>query len=109
MNGTNLNSVITIQLKRSNTTVMEITKHGFTMQDAALENKIGASVNASISNVMASYLHLEISRTVVRYPEDMGSYQCYLTALDSINGLVKYYSQIVNITGKKKCQVCSLF
>lgn len=109
MNGTNLNRVIRIQLKRSNTTVIDITKFGFTMQDAALENKIGATVNASISNVMASYLHLEISRTVVRYPEDMGLYQCCLTALDSINGLVKYYSQIVNITGTKKCQVCSLF
>lgn len=109
VDGTNLKKVLSIQLIRSNKTVMEITRHGITKQDEALENKIGATVNTSISNVMASYLHLEISRTEVRYPEDMGSYHCCLTALDSIGGLVKYYSQIVNITGTKKCPVCSLF
>lgn len=72
------------------------------MEDAALENKTGVTVNASVSNVMSSYLHLKISKTVVRYPEDVGSYQCSLLALESLGGLVNYRSLIVNITGQYK-------
>ncbi|XP_052678446.1 uncharacterized protein LOC128159404 [Crassostrea angulata] len=99
VDGTTLTSILSIQLIRSNTTVVTVTKNRVAWEDAALENKTGVTVNASITNVMSSYLHLEILKTVVRYPDSFGSYQCSLLALDSLGGLVNYHSLIVNITG----------
>lgn len=99
---TNLYKVVSIKLIRSNTSVVTVAKNGVVWNDAALENKTGVTVNASVSNVMSSYLHLEILKTVVRYPEDMGSYQCSLLALDSHYGLVKDHSLVENITGQSK-------
>lgn len=107
VDGTTLTHILSIQLIRSNTTgsntpVVTVTQKRVELEDAALENTTGVTVNASVSNVMSSYLHLEIPKTVVRYPEDMGSYQCSLLALDSLGGLVEYHSLIVNITGQYK-------
>lgn len=102
VDGTDLSSISRIQLNRSNKTVVEITKRGVVWRDAALENKTWVTVNASTSDVTSSYLHLKISKTVIRYPEDMGWYQCFLLALDSDGGLEKGYSQTVNLTGTKK-------
>lgn len=89
-----------MQLIRSNKRIVIINKNGVTWEDTSLENTTGVTVNASISNVMSSYLHLEISKTVVRDPEDMGSYKCSVHALG--NGLVMSSSQTVNLTGTKK-------
>lgn len=101
VNGTNLKTIFNMQLKRSNKTVVVIEKKGVSWQDAALENKIEITVNASISNVMSSYLHLRILKTAVRYPDDMGLYQCCLAAADLRHGLITNYSQTVNLTGMK--------
>lgn len=102
VDGTNLSKVYSIQLIRSNTRVVTVSKTGVVWSDAALENTSGVTVNASVSNVMSSYLHLKILKTEVRYPEDFGSYQCFLAAKDSHSGLVNDHSLIVNITGQYK-------
>lgn len=99
VDGTNLSKVYRIQLIRSNTTVVTVSKNRVIWKDAALENKTMVTFNASVNNVNSSYLHLKISKTEVRYPEDLGSYQCSLLTEDSVVGLIKYHSLIVNITG----------
>lgn len=101
MNTTNLQEVYSIQLARSNKTVVLITKKGVFLTDSTLENKTGVTINASVSNAISSYLHLEISKTAVRYQKDMGSYQCFITAQHSRDGYNNYSSQIVELTGKK--------
>lgn len=98
---TNLIRITIIQLMRSESSVVTVTKFKIAWQDKALENKTGVTVNASINNTTKSYLRLEISKTAIRYPEDMGSYRCILfaeTASHEING---YQSQsiVLNITG----------
>uniref|UniRef100_A0A8W8LZY7 Ig-like domain-containing protein n=1 Tax=Magallana gigas TaxID=29159 RepID=A0A8W8LZY7_MAGGI len=102
VDGTNLSKVISIQLNRSSIRVVAVRQNSV-VWDAALENKTGVTVNASVSNDTSSlYLNLEISKTVVRYPEDFGSYQCSLLAVDSLGGVVSDHSLIVNITGQYK-------
>lgn len=100
VDGTNLKGIYAIQLQRSNKTVVTISRDGGIWKEAALKNKTGVTVNASISIVTSSYLHLDISKTMVRYPEDMGSYQCFLFAFDLNNRFQKDYSQILDLTGK---------
>lgn len=102
VDGSNLSTVLSIQLNRSNKAIVIVTRNRVVWEDEALENKTGVTVNASISNAMPSYLHLEILKTVVRYPEDMGSYQCSLLALGPHYGLEQYHSLIVSITGQYK-------
>lgn len=101
VDGTNLARIFTIQLNRSNKTVVLITRKGASWIDSAFENKTGVTINASVSNAISSYLHLEISKTAVRYQKDMGSYQCFITAQHSRDGYKKYSSQIVELSGKK--------
>lgn len=96
---TNLKEIYAIQLERSNKTVATISRDGGIWKEAALENKTGVTVNASISLVTSSYLHLEISKTMVRYPEDMGSYQCLLFAFGLNYRFQTDYSQIMDLTG----------
>lgn len=100
VDGTNRKDIFAIQLQRSNKTVVTISRDGGIWKEAALKNKTGVTVNASISIVTSSYLHLDISKTMVRYPEDMGSYQCFLFAFDLNNRFQKDYSQILDLTGK---------
>eukprot|EP00105_Crassostrea_gigas_P023103 XP_011442834.1 PREDICTED: uncharacterized protein LOC105339121 [Crassostrea gigas] len=101
VNGTNLIGIINIQLKRSESYVVSVTKFKIAWQDKALENKTGVTVNASINNPMTSYLRLEMSKKVVRYPDDMGSYQCSLRAVTTSGEIKGYHSQsiMLNITG----------
>lgn len=99
VDSTNLKGIYAFQLERSNKTVVTISKDEGIWKEAALENKTGVTVNASISMVTSSYLQLEISKTMVRYPEDMGSYQCCLFGFDLNNRFKKYYSQIMDFTG----------
>lgn len=100
VDGTNLKRIYAIQLERSNNTVVTISRDGGIWKEAALENKTGVTVNASISILeSSSYLHLEISKTMVRYPEDMGSYQCFLFAFDLNNRFQKDYSPIMDLKG----------
>lgn len=101
VNGTNLIGISNIQLKRSELNVVSVTKFKTAWQDKALENKTGVTVNASINNIMTSYLRLEISKTVVRYPENMGPYQCILSAVTASGDIKRFHSQpiVLNITG----------
>ena len=103
VNGTNLIGILNILLKRSESYVVSVTRFKIAWHDKALENKTGVTVNASISNTMTSYLRLEISITAVRYPEDMGSYQCILIAVTASGDIKQYQSQsiVLNITGKQ--------
>lgn len=58
VNGTSLKSTDSIQLKRSNKSIVSITKYGMGWQDKILETR--SNINASIENVQLSYLHLTI-------------------------------------------------
>lgn len=101
VNGTNITGISSIQLKRSESNVVSITKvASSSWQDKELGKKPGVTVNASIRNVMASYLHLEIPGSAVRYPKDMGSYQCTLSFVNLDGGADQYDSQsiMLNIT-----------
>lgn len=103
VNGTNLIGITNIQLKRSESSVVTVTKFKIAWQDKALENKTGVTVNGSINNTMTSYLRLEISKSAVRYREDMGSYQCILVAVTASAIIKQYQSQsiVLNITGNE--------
>lgn len=101
VNGTSLIGISIIQLKRTESNVVSVTRSTIAWQDKALENKTGVTVNASITNIMTSYLRLEISKIAVRYPEDMGSYRCILGAVTASFEPTRYHSQSVmlNKTG----------
>lgn len=103
VNDTNLIGITNILLKRSESYVVSVTEFKIAWQDKALENKTGVTVNASINIILTSYLRLEISRTAVRFPEDMGSYQCILIAVTASGELKQYQSQsiVLNITGNQ--------
>lgn len=96
---TNISKIYAIQLERSNNTILTRSSDAGIWKEAALENKTGVTVNASISMNSSSYLHLEISKTMVRYPEDMGSYKCLLYAFDLNSVLQKTYSKIMDLKG----------
>ncbi|XP_052678448.1 uncharacterized protein LOC128159406 [Crassostrea angulata] len=97
VDGTTLKRIFSMQLIRSNKVIVIIKKPEVTWVDTALGNTTGVKINASISNNTSSYLHLKISKTVVRYPEDMGSYQCSVYAEGK--GFVTSFSKTVNLTG----------
>ncbi|XP_052680022.1 uncharacterized protein LOC128160708 [Crassostrea angulata] len=107
VDGTSLKRILNIQLIRTNKRIVIINKNGVTWEDTALENTTGVKINASISNNTSSYLHLKIPKTVVRYPEDLGSYQCSVYALDLKNGLVNSSSQTVNFTGLRETTIAT--
>lgn len=98
---TNLIGITNIQLMRSESYVVSVTKFKIAWQDQALENKTGVTVNASINITNTSYLRLKISRSAVRYPEDAGSYQCILMSVTASGEIKRYQSQsiVLNITG----------
>lgn len=107
VNGTYLLGISSIQLKRSESNVVSVTRYKVGWQDKELENTAQVTVNASISNVMSSYLHLEIPSSAVRYPEEMGSYQCILSVVNSNGGVDRCDSQsiMLNITSIKKTMI----
>lgn len=81
---------------------MSVSKYTVAWQDKELENKTEVTVNASISDVNASFLQLEIPGSVVRNPKDTGSYQCILSCVTASGRASIYTSQsiVLNITGK---------
>lgn len=105
VNDTNLEliGITNILLKRSQRYVVSVHKFTIAYQDEALENKTGVTVKASINITATSYLRLEILKTAIRYPEDMGSYQCILIAVNASNDINQYHSQsiMLNITGNQ--------
>lgn len=100
--GTNLIGITSIQLKRSESNVVSVSEYKVAWQDKELENKTEVTLNASISDVNAAFLHLEIPGSVVRYPKDTGSYQCILSCVTAGGGASIYTSQsiVLTITGK---------
>lgn len=113
VNGTYLLGISSIQLKRSESNVVSVTRYKVGWQDKELENTAQVTVNASIRNVMSSYLHLEIPRSVVRYPKDMGYYQCIVSAVTTDGSTRRYNSKsiVLNITGKsiQSCNTLMVF
>ncbi|XP_062585703.1 uncharacterized protein LOC134247344 [Saccostrea cucullata] len=102
VNGTSLTKVIAIQMRRSDTDIVAVVMDkGISWQDRELQNRDGVSVNASISDVTTSYFRLVILKSAVRYPSDMGSYRCSLSAHGDKFSLKasKSPSVFLNITG----------
>lgn len=89
-NSTNLIGITSIQLRRSESNVVSVSKYTVVWQDKELENKTEVTVNASIRDVSASFLHLEIPGSVDRYPKDTGSYQCILSGVTASVGASIY-------------------
>ncbi|XP_055999418.1 uncharacterized protein LOC125670955 isoform X3 [Ostrea edulis] len=92
----------TIQLKKSSNNVVSFAKDdGISWQDFTMQNRSGVSVNASMSSTTSAYLYLAITKDGVKYPDDMGSYQCDYSYFKPTSGLVMISSEIVfvNITG----------
>lgn len=78
MNGTSLDSIHVIQLKRNGTNIVSISDGSVSWQDKQLQNR--SSVNASTENINQSYLHLKIKACDVNDTVDKGMYQCELAA-----------------------------
>lgn len=102
VNGTFLESINVIQLKRSNTNIVLISQDGVFWQDNQLQNR--SKVDASIENVNSSYLHLKIMACDVNQTIDEEAYQCTLNALGNIKPIIQEDSDTVNlnITGYNK-------
>jgi hypothetical protein len=93
----------TIQLKKSSKNVVSFaTSTSISWQDSILQNRSGVTVNASKSSANSAYLHLDVSSDGVKYPDDMGSYQCDYSYYNPSSGLtvISSPSIFVNITGK---------
>lgn len=109
INGTSIESIAIIQLKRSDTNIVSISNSGVFWQDKKLETR--SKVDANITLILSSYLHLNIMACDVNQTKDEGSYQCALVASGNENPLIKRDSNIVNlnITGssERKQEKCA--
>lgn len=109
VNGTSIESIAIIQLKRSDTNIVSITDSGVFWQDKKLESR--SKVNATIKIILSSYLQLKIMACDVNQTIDEGSYQCALVASGNENPLIQMVSNIVNlnITGssERKQEKCA--
>lgn len=110
VNGTSLESIQIIQLKRNDTNIVLIDVDGVSWQDTKLEAR--SDVNASINSTLSSYLHIKIMACDVNQTVDEGSYQCALVATGIKNPLIRRFSNIsnLNITGssERKQEKCAL-
>lgn len=95
VNGTSIESIAIIQLKRSDTNIVSITDSGVFWQDKKLESR--SKVNATIKIILSSYLQLKIMACDVNQTIDEGSYQCALVASGNENPLIQMVSNIVNL------------
>lgn len=79
MNGTSLDSIDVIQLKRNGTNIISIISDGsVSWQDKQLQNR--SNVTASTENINQWYLHLKIKACDVNDTVDKGMYHCELFA-----------------------------
>lgn len=74
---------------------MSISNSGVFWQDKKLETR--SKVDANITLILSSYLHLNIMACDVNQTKDEGSYQCALVASGNENPLIKRDSNIVNL------------
>ncbi|XP_052676630.1 uncharacterized protein LOC128158001 isoform X1 [Crassostrea angulata] len=98
VNGTSLENIDGIQLKKSNASIVSISYFGIIWQDKVLETR--SKINASIKNVQSSYLHLTILACNVERGDD-AIYFCDLSATrEDITPYQSRSEQIsLNITG----------
>lgn len=78
VNGTSLSSTEGIQLKKSNKSIVSITRYGIFWQDKILQNR--SEIYATIENVNLSYLHLKIIACNVELTDE-ATYYCDLSAI----------------------------
>lgn len=95
INGTSIERIAIIQLKRSDTNIVSLSDKGVFWQDKKTETR--SKVDANITNILSSYLHLNIMACNVNQTIDEGSYQCALVASGNENPLIERDSYIVNL------------
>lgn len=110
VNGTSLNSIEMIQLRRSDTNIVSILDGSVSYQDKQLETR--SKANGSIENVLMSCLHLKIMACDVNQTIDERTYQCTLIAIGNKTSSASKISDVVNlnITGsnKEKQEKCAV-
>lgn len=98
VNGTSVESVDIIQLKRNDTNIVLVSDRGVSWQDKNLKNRSEAV--GSTDDVLSSCLHLKIMACNVSQTVDEGSYQCALLANGDEDPLTQYSNKVnLNITG----------
>lgn len=95
VNGTSFESIQVIQLKRNNTNIVSISNGRISWQDTELKTR--SKINASIKNILPSYLQIKIMACDVNQTIDEGSYQCALVATGNEIPLITRVSNIVNL------------
>lgn len=98
VNGTSVESVGVIQLKRNDANIVFVSDRVVSWQDKNLENR--SQGNGSTEDVLSSYLHFKIMACNVSQTVDEGSYQCALIANGDEDPLTRDSNKInLNITG----------
>lgn len=104
VNGSSLFSTEGIQLKRSDNSILSITKYGtgISWLDKSLQNR--SEIIATIENVNRSFLHLKIFACNVKRTDE-ATYYCDLIAIKKDFSLYKGRSEQIslNITGYVLC------
>lgn len=109
VNGTSVESVNVIQLKRNDTNIVLVSDRGVSWQDKKLENRSKAV--GSTKDVFSSRLHLKIMACDVNQTVDEGSYQCALIANGDEDPLTPDSNKVnLNITGyfEEKQENCAV-
>lgn len=108
VNGTSIESIDIIQLKRSDTNIVSISDDGISWQDTELQTR--SKIDASILNILSSHLDVKVMACDVNQTKDEGSYQCVLLATGNENPLTVSNIVNLNITGssERKQKKCAL-
>lgn len=107
VNGTSLNSIEMIQLRRSDTNIVSILDGSVSYQDKQLETR--SKANGSIENVLMSCLHLKIMACDVNQTIDERTYQCTLIAIGNKTSSASKISDVVNLNITGNNLVAHLF
>lgn len=98
VNGTSIESIDIIQLKRSDTNIVSISGADVSWQDAKLETR--STADGSIRDVISSFLNLKIMACDVNQTIDERSYHCTLIAKRNGDLLDEDSNKVnLNITG----------
>lgn len=96
VDGTSLDNIDAIQLKRENMNIVSVSEDSVSWQDKQLQNR--SNVNASTENIHPSYLHLKIMACDVNDTADQGMYHCELFGYGKKNNSIENRSEIKNLT-----------
>lgn len=96
VNGSSLVSIEGIQLKRSDNSIVSITKYGagISLLDKSLQNR--SKINATIKNVNRSFLHLKIVACNVERTDE-ATYYCDLSAIKEDNSVYQRSSEQISL------------